>query len=80
MRKAKLDGRPISQEEWDAYEEKLAEHQVRMLYKRDFAKRILDHAERYGVQSARAFFKAELDMEDSCDAPNEPGYYRANND
>lgn len=73
-------GRQTTKEQWEAYEMELKNFKARIQSKRTFLKAILTYAEKYGVEQADGYFTMELDMAESCDAPNKPGYTRANND
>lgn len=66
--------------EWKQYELDLLNHKARIKNKRDFLDAVLRFVEIFGIESTRRDFNTELDRELFMDAPNEPGYYRANND
>jgi hypothetical protein len=78
-----------TKEQWDRYESEMKAHDERV-------KRLQPDPAKYGFESSslenqggwtieggeQAFRRAvsEWEMMRSCDAPNKPGYYRANND
>jgi hypothetical protein len=62
-----------TQEQWDRYYEDLKCHE----------KRVIDTTPNGRNYNTIAEFRkaiSEWEMMRSCDAPNKPGYYRANND
>ena len=75
-----------TQEQWDRYKEELANHTHFIKDYKFFLDRICRHLQ--FVQNSKAWTTAEImdvisreiSNSDSMDAPNEPGYYRANND
>ena len=75
-----------TQEQWDRYKEDLANHTHFIKDYKFFLDRICRHLQ--FVQNSKAWTTAEImdvisreiSNSDSMDAPNEPGYYRANND
>lgn len=69
-----------TKEQWDQYFMDARNHSARVKYLREFMISILAHAQEKGIESAYKKFNHELDMKLSMDAPNKPGYYRANND
>lgn len=89
MEKRKKIPAGTTQEQWDAYYKAVEKHEAR-------CERTVPLASKYGYEPTGleseggwtieggedAYHKAvsEWRMMRSCDAPNEPGYYRANND
>lgn len=69
-----------TQEQWDRYEMDQRNHEAWIKSRREFLEAVLSHADQHGSMSAFEHFNNELDMKLSMDAPNRPGYYRANND
>ena len=69
-----------TQEQWDRYELDQRNHEAWIKSRREFLVSVLSHCDHHGSQSAFEYFTRELDMKLSMDAPNKPGYYRANND
>ena len=69
-----------TKEQWDKYELDLQNHEARIAYQRDFLNNILMYCEANGFNATKQKFESELDRALSMDAPNKPGYYRANND
>lgn len=81
-------------EQWQRYEDECQVHDTAMRYKEiyfDFVCKMLqNNIEKFPAEwkaepmlMAKAFesnMQHELSMSRSCDAPNKPGYYRANND
>lgn len=70
--------------QWDQYTIDMARHKENMRLKKIHfeqalfvIEKIVSHEQLLKIQSNLA---SELSMSDSCDAPNKPGYYRANND
>ena len=59
--------------QWKQYEAELREHEERVERERP-------DPENYPSEAAYMSAVSEWKMMRSCDAPNEPGYYRANND
>lgn len=62
-----------TREQWERYEEDLKRHEKRV---HDTRPNTADYST---FESYRAATQ-EWEMMRSCDAPNKPGYYRANND
>lgn len=60
-------------QQWADYYAAVENHKARMAAKKPNRKEYSSH-----VEFDRAM--SRWDMERSCDAPNPPGYYRANND
>jgi hypothetical protein len=75
-----------TQEQWERYEAELAAHNQYIDRYRFFLNRICNHLEwkekgkSWTPDEIRKLMTSEIDMSESCDAPNKPGYYRANND
>lgn len=75
-----------TQEQWDRYKEDLAKHTQFINDYKFFLNRICRHLQ--FVSNSKAWTTAEImdviskeiNKASSMDAPNEPGYYRANND
>ena len=68
-----------TKEQWDAYEIEKAEHEA---YCDRIEPKEKDFTDEFGCLDERAYNMAmrEWDRVRLMDAPNEPGYYRANND
>ena len=72
--------------EWQEYYRRLKAHEEFYDDYKFYLDRILRHLNFLRVDHAwttdeiRSRMSAEIDMAMSCDAPNKPGYYRANND
>lgn len=70
----------------EQYEKDLAAHNVFIERYRLYLDRIYKHmewkkkGESFTADEMRRIMTAEIDMASSCDAPNKPGYERANND
>ena len=62
-----------TQQDWDRYYEDLAAHEERV-------KREEPDIENYPTEKAYLAAVSEWEIMRSCDAPNKPGYFRANND
>jgi len=75
-----LNGKPTTKEQWDQYEADLKIHEMRIEIMRIFLERVLLRVSLYGIDEAREYFTKDLDKDLSMDAPNKPGYFRANND
>lgn len=75
-----------TQEQWDKYEQDCKEHEEHIKRYRFFLDRICNMLEFkkpnhfWTTAHIHNVMTAEIDMSSSCDAPNKPGYYRANND
>lgn len=69
-----------TQEQWERYELDQKNHESRIQNKRDFLQAVIDYSTTHTLTQTYEHFAAELDMAQSMDAPDEPGYYRANND
>lgn len=67
-------------EQWNNYEMERLNHEARIRNKREFLLRVTTRCHSVGPGVAFAEIMIEIDKESSMDAPNEPGYYRANND
>lgn len=69
-----------------AYEEEVKQHEERIRIRRFELDRMLQLMEFYhpgiqwSVDDIRRFMTSQIDQAESMDAPNKPGYYRANND
>lgn len=73
-----------TQEQWDQYTIELAAHKQNMAVKKIHfeqavyvIKNLVSSETLTAIQSR---LENELSWSNSCDAPNRPGYYRANND
>jgi hypothetical protein len=72
--------------EWQKYYEDLEKHKEFYRSYQFYLDRILRHLEftrpsnTWTSEDIRKVISSEIDMALSCDAPNKPGYYRANND
>lgn len=75
-----LNGREITKEEMDAYELELRNHHGWCDSREEFVHRIFQWVYAYGVEKARKMALNEISERRSMDAPDKPGYYRANND
>lgn len=71
--KSQVDGKPTTKEQWDAYERELKAHEERV-------KREEPVRNNFSAAFDYECALAEWERMRSMDAPNEPGYYRANND
>lgn len=69
-----------TKEQWDQYELDQKNHEAWIKGRKEFLVDVLSHADQHGSQSAFEYFTKLLDDKLSMDAPNKPGYYRANND
>ena len=78
----------ITQQDWDDYELKVKVHKKFIENYRFFLDRIVNHLkwkqggqkESWTPDEIHKVMTSEIDMAASMDAPNKPGYYRANND
>ena len=71
-----LNGKPTTKEQWDAYEIAMKRHE-------DYCQSTRPKQEDYTGPLADENYRREMtdwEMMRSCDEPNKPGYYRANND
>jgi len=75
-----LMGRQTTAEQWEQYQLDLKNHEAWVNNRKEYLQRVLDYAMSNGIEDAHKRFMHELDQALSMDAPNEPGYYRANND
>lgn len=73
-------GRQTTPEQWEQYQLDLKNHEAWIEGRREFLKRIIETAIMKGSKATLDQFNYELDLKLSMDAPNYPGYYRANND
>lgn len=75
-----------TREQWEQYERDLKAHEEHIKQYRFFLDRIVNHlkwkdsSKLWTHEAISNLIMAEIDMSSSCDAPNKPGYYRANND
>ncbi len=75
-----------TQAQWDEYQKKCQAHEDYIAKYRFYLARICSYLEwkkpsqTWTVDEIRSTIEREIDMASSMDAPNEPGYYRANND
>lgn len=69
-----------TQEQWDRYQIELKNHEAFCDFKQSWANDIFLLIEAHGLEKAKEKVKSAIDMARSMDAPNYPGYYRANND
>jgi len=78
-----------TKEQWDLYNEQKAAHDKFIECYRFFLDRIVNHLEWKGKRMGKAswtpdeikdWITSEIVKSNSMDAPNKPGYYRANND
>lgn len=78
-----------TKEQWDRYNEQKAAHNKFIEQYRFFLNRIVDHLEWQGKRmnknswtpsEIKDWVMSEIVKSASMDAPNKPGYYRANND
>lgn len=70
-------------EQWERYYADLKSHEQHMDAKKPKEPNPLDYPDEGLFMRAMAAYrteKSQWDMAYSCDAPNKPGYYRANND
>jgi len=75
-----LNGRQTTKEEWDSYEIALKNHHAFCDFKESWANDVFLLIEAHGIEKAKFKIKEAIHMARMMDAPNEPGYYRANND
>ena len=75
-----LNGKPTTKEQWDRYAIEKKNHEAMQDYKQGFADGIFSSIAAIGIEATKEKVKREIDMCRSMDAPNPPGYYRANND
>lgn len=78
-----------TKEQWDQYEIEVNDHEKFIEHYKFFLDRIVNYLEWQGPRmnktsftpsEIRDFVSSEIISADSMDAPNKPGYYRANND
>ena len=75
-----------TQEQWNEYNERLAEHEQFIYNYTFFLNRIVRQLEfvqpnkTWTTEEITKAITSEIKRSDSMDAPNKPGYYRANND
>lgn len=69
-----------TQEQWDQYQVNLKNHQNWCNDREQFAEYVAEEVMKCGYKSALEKIKKEIEQIWFMDAPNEPGYYRANND
>jgi hypothetical protein len=69
-----------TKEQWDQYELDQKNHEAWVDGRREFMNDILSYVETHGIEETRAKFNGLLGDIFFMDAPNKPGYYRANND
>lgn len=72
-----------SKEELEDYELQVKVHKKHVENYRFFLDRIVNHLDSnslYSTKAIKEIMTAEIDRVQSMDAPNKPGYYRANND
>lgn len=69
-----------TQEQWDQYQLDSKNHTAFIQGRREFMERILVSVAEIGIDQTQRKFNSELNRAWSMDAPNSPGYYRANND
>lgn len=62
------------------YEIALANHNNWCNQKLKDLENILSLVEKHGIEKTRKFYTEVIEESRSLDAPNKPGYYRANND
>lgn len=67
-------------EQWERYDMDKRNHEARIHNKTTFLNDVLKYAKEYGIENTEKHFKDKINQEWSMDAPNMPGYYRANND
>ena len=75
-----LMGRQTTQEQWDQYQLDLKNHNNWCDSRQEFAERIIKLVQEIGPEKAFEKISREIYEIRFMDAPNEPGYYRANND
>ena len=75
-----LDGRQITDEEMRDYEIAVKRHNNWCDKKLEDMNLILDHVEKIGIAQTKEVYTKIVEEIRSMDAPNKPGYYRANND
>lgn len=81
----------VTQEQLDQYAEEVAAHELFIENYRYFLERICNHLDwvqgltigdtrLWTTAEIRKIISDEINKSESMDAPNKPGYYRANND
>jgi hypothetical protein len=76
----------ITKAQWDRYHIEVADHEKFIKDYKFFLERICRHLDWVNKEKAwtpeeiRKVMYSEIDKAHSMDAPNEPGYYHANND
>ncbi|MBZ0246334.1 MAG: hypothetical protein K8H85_10330 [Cyclobacteriaceae bacterium] len=75
-----------TKEQWDQYSKDLNKHEQFIKDYKFFTDRIcrhlnfIDHKKQWTIEEIRKTMIDEIDKSHSMDAPNKPGYFRANND
>lgn len=69
-----------TKEQWDKYELDLQNHNAHQNFKESFAKDIFMLIDAHGIDKAKEKIREAINQARYMDAPNKPGYYRANND
>lgn len=67
-------------EQWERYELDEHNHMAWCKSRQEFAETVIKFVQMYGPVEAFERIKKSIDEIRSMDAPNKPGYYRANND
>jgi hypothetical protein len=73
-------------EQWERYEAEVKAHEQFIERYRFYLDRIVNHLKWkrpdhiWTPEEIKSVMESEIRMADSMDAPNKPGYYRANND
>jgi hypothetical protein len=69
-----------TKEQWDQYELDLHNHTNWCDSRMQFAETVIKMVQIHGYEKAYELVKRIIDETRSMNAPNKPGYYRANND
>ena len=69
-----------TREQWERYELEKKNHETHIQNQKDFLQAVLSSVDEHGMEKTFRMFNDDLNKSLSMDAPNEPGYYRANND
>lgn len=80
METPKILPKGTTQEQWDLYQLEDRNHTAFIQGRKKFMDYVLNSVIDIGIDQTRKKIIYELDMAWMMDAPNAPGYYRANND
>lgn len=73
-------------DDWREYADRMRHHEFNIGRERFYLDHFCNLLEQFAAkkqwtaEEIRARLKSEIDMANHCDAPNKPGYFRANND